>query len=232
MKKFALIMFALAASSAFSQSIPVANYDFSILPLGGLPNSGAAGGTYSVDAIPFWTETPSDTPYPGGISGQFKPTQGVGSFLTDPAGFQYWAFSNGGGGSETTSQTVGATVVAGTPYTLMVDIGYNSGNGAGFDGTADLVIGSGPGALVIPATGSTPSPGGYSTFTATYWGTALTAGKTITIDLNSTGAQGDFTDVRLNAPEGGASSLYVLFAGICCFGAIFLGSRKQFAGRA
>jgi hypothetical protein len=222
MKKLVLLVLGAVAASALAQTpIPVANYNFSILPPGGLPNYGAAGGFYSVDQIPDWTETP-------GTSGQFQPTQGGGSFLLDPPTTTTWAFSNAGEGVATIYQTVVPAVQAGETYTLTVDIGYNGGNGAGFDGSADLLING----VAYNATGTAPAPGFYSVYTATYLGTVADQGDPITIQLNSTGAQGDFTDVTLTAPEGGASWLYLLVAGAASFGVMLFASRNKLASRA
>jgi len=221
MKKLPLILLALAAASALAQTpIPVANYNFSILPSGGLPYYGAAGGSYSVDLIPDWIESP-------GTSGQYHPAQGADSFLLDPSDTTTWAFSNAGAGPSTISQTVGPTVQAGDTYTLTVDIGYNGGNGAGFDGSADLWING----TAYVATGTAPAPGNYSTYTATYLGTVADQGQPITIQLDSTGAQGDFTDVALTAPEGGASWLYLLLAGAVSCGAMFFSPRNRIGSR-
>jgi len=82
-----------------------------------------------------------------------------------------------------------------------------------------------------PTTGTNYS-GTWSLENAVFTANAGEAGQQLTILLSSSGVQGGFDDVTLTAvPEGGASSLYVLLAGLCCFGAIFA-SRKQFPGRA
>jgi hypothetical protein len=95
-------------------------------------------------------------------------------------------------------------------YTLQVDIGDRLDQGvAGFLGTADLKICAGVSCTTIVATGTAPAVGGFSTYTATYLATAADSGKSLTIDLNSTGVQGDFDNVRLDAVPEPASFLLI-----------------------
>jgi hypothetical protein len=54
-------------------------------------------------------------------------------------------------------------------------------------------------------------PGNWSTYTASFTGSPLTAGDTITIQLHSSGNQANFADVRLTAspvPEPGTLLLF------------------------
>jgi hypothetical protein len=145
-------------------------------------------------SIPGWTIT--------GETGQFRPSTGPnGVFDTfAPHDGNISAFSNGG----TISQEVGPTVVAGLIYTLTVEIGHR--NDTAFGGSADLLVGN----STFAATGAVPSPGHWSTFTATFVGTAANAGDPITIQLNSSGIQGNFDSVKLTAspvPEPGTLGL-------------------------
>jgi hypothetical protein len=94
------------------------------------------------------------------------------------------------------SQTVGGTVVLGEVYTLLVDIGWRLD--AGFTGSADLLING----HTYAATGTTPAQGTWSTYTVTYTGLAADVGRSITIDLNSSGSQGNFDNVRLDGTLG------------------------------
>jgi hypothetical protein len=173
-------------------SITVLNPSFEILPGGGLPDGCGVGCSYSVAPIPGWTNT--------GTSGQFQPGSSSGNFAyfnAVPNGLTV-AYSNGG----TITQTVGPTVQAGQTYTLNVWLG-NRNDGYDGQGSAALVLDYGtPSATTYLASG-TPAPRGeFSLFTATFTGTALTAGDTITIDLIASGAQGDFDNVSLSAtPE-------------------------------
>jgi len=101
------------------------------------------------------------------------------------------AYSNDNGG--TITQTVG-TVSPNTTYTLRVDLGLRS-DGLSSLGTVALLVGNTP----VYATGLAPTPGNWSTFTATYGSTAADIGKTLTIQLMATGNQSDFDNVRLTA---------------------------------
>jgi len=91
-----------------------------------------------------------------------------------------------------------------------------------FTAGADLLIG-GIGGTKILATGTAPTPGNWSTFTATYVGLSADGGKTITIELTSTGAQANFDNVRLSdvaptVPEPGSVTLIGLgLAGVLVF---------------
>jgi len=161
--------------------INVDNASFEILPAGGLPFVGCgAGCAYSQDLIPGWTN--------GGDSGQFQPG--------NPANTTYFdslsdgptsAYSNG----PTISQIVVPTVQLGVVYTLLVDIGSRKDtNPAGF--AALLINGN-----QYLATGIL-LPGSFATFTATYTGLAGDVGSAIEIQLLSSGAQGNFDNVRLS----------------------------------
>jgi hypothetical protein len=200
----ALICAMLFVSTAFADGITVVNPSFETLPAGGLPVGGCGTGClYSEDvAAPGWTGSGS------GLYGQFQPgTQdsNFAYFNSLPDGITV-AYSNG----STLSQTVGVTVLAGVTYTLQVDIGARNDTSAnGFDGTADLMLGT----TLCAATGTQPSPGSWSTYTATCLGTSGDAGDPITIQLNSSGGQGDFDDVVLAdnstaTPEPGTLMLF------------------------
>jgi hypothetical protein len=119
--------------------------------------------------------------------------------------------------SGTISQTVAATVVSGEPYTLTADILYRSDSG--FNGWAALVIGGN----TYYATGTAPAPGGEAAYTVTFWGTPLTAGDPIEIELGTGGGgQGDFEGVSLSVPEGGEAFGYLLLTAAACLGTMRL----------
>jgi hypothetical protein len=106
------------------------------------------------------------------------------------------------------------TVVTGAVYTLTVELGDRTDYPS--LGSADLLIDG----VAYDATG-TLDPGGWSTFTATYTGLAADAGDQITIQLNSSGAQGDFADVTLSGPNSSAvtpepSTFYLAGLGLLC----------------
>ena len=89
------------------------------------------------------------------------------------------------------------TLTANLSYTLQVDIGDRKDLGAGgFVGTADLKICGVSSCTTTAAIGTAPVVGGFSTYTATYLATAADSGKTVTIQLNGTGAEGNFDNVR------------------------------------
>jgi hypothetical protein len=189
-------VFLLSPLLAIASSIVVVNPSFEILPDGGLAYPGNPG-PYSIGVpIPGWDSTNTAN------SGQFQPTNVAFNTLDDgPTS----AWSRGA----TLSQQVDALVQVGLIYTLTVDIGWR--NDRSFDGTADLLIDG----VTYTATGATPVQGGWSTFTATYTGLASDVGSPITIQLNASGPQGNFDDVRLTAsPEPVFSGLI----GVCLIG--------------
>lgn len=180
----AAVALAVTAPAA-AAVITVTNASFEILPAGGLPSGCGAGCSFSSDAIPGWTNSAAS-------SGQFQPGPAAGNFTYFnyiPDGLTV-AYTNGSG----ISQTVGATAVAGTTYTLSVAVGFRK------DFTdyspVSLLVGAGSAA----ATG-TPLQltGDWSTYTATYTATAADAGGAITILLGPSGPQGDFDAVSLTA---------------------------------
>jgi len=173
-------------------NLAVANPSFETLPAAGLPSSCGLGCSYSIAAIPDWTEI--------GQGGQFQPGFQDGNFtyFNGPSsdGSITVAYSNGG----SISQTVAATVQVGATYSLLVDIG--SRNDLPDMGGANLLIDGNQ----YFATGTPAAPGGWTTWTATYTGLAADAGDAITIQLDSAGTQGDFDNVRLtesSTPEPG-----------------------------
>ena len=173
---------ALAAAPCFASTIFVSNFSFETLPGGGLPSACGTGCSYSAGGtIPDWSGATGGEFQPGTQDGNFAYFNTLSDGITN-------AYSNGG----VISQTVGATVVEGEVYTLMVDVGYR--NDAAFAGTAALVINGN----TYSATGTTPSPGGWSTFTATYTGLSADVGDAITIALGSSGVQGNFDNVRMD----------------------------------
>jgi hypothetical protein len=179
----------LGVLSAAASTILVNNLSFEILPVGGLPFGGCGTGClYSTAAVPGWSGVSA-------TSGQFQPGTQLGDFAyfsTLSAG-NTSAYTNG----QTLSQTVlSTTVVPGHTYTLLVDLGRRNDTGfATFHAAADLLIG---GLTVIPAIGTIPNLGNWSTYTASFLALPGDAGKTITIQLTSSGRQGNFDNVRLD----------------------------------
>jgi hypothetical protein len=182
LRTFAL--FSLGVAPVLASPIFVSNFSFETLPGAGLPNTGCGSGcAYSTTAIPGWTTV--------GTGGQFQPgTPANTAYFTSLSDGPTSAYSNGTGAI--ISQTVIPTVVLGEVYTLMVDIGSRLDEP--FDGTAAILINGN----TYNATGTTPTRGTFGTFTATYTGLLADVGKPITIELLSTGEQGNFDNVRLD----------------------------------
>jgi HpiC1 cyclase len=106
------------------------------------------------------------------------------------------AWSNGG----PITQTVNPEAVAGTTYTLHVDVGFrNDVNCCGYGAnvpTVSLIVG----AHTVHATGITNLfSGNWYDWTASYTATPADTFAPITIELNVAGVQGDFDNVRLTA---------------------------------
>jgi hypothetical protein len=185
-RTFALVFLgALLASGAYADDITVVDPSFETLPPGGLNVTGICGTgcAYSLGlGIPGWTTSTTN-------SGQFQPgTQdGNTAFFSSLSDGITSAFANSG----TISQTVGVTVTPGVTYTLQVDLGAR--NDLPFDASAELIVGGN----TFLATGVDPTAGNWSTFTATFTGTPAEAGDPITIELLTSGTQGNFDNVRL-----------------------------------
>ncbi len=174
---FAFLTASLAAFATIASATPVAitNPSFETLPPGGLTFSCGTGCSYSNGVIPGWaTVGPSGT-------GEFQP--GSAQFTTIPDGITI-AYNNGG----SISQSVGTVSGAGILYTLTAAIGIRSDIPGSSLGTLQLLIGS----TAVNGSGSTPTPGNFSTFTATYTSTAADVGKTITIQLTAPRHSGRF----------------------------------------
>ena len=104
--------------------------------------------------------------------------------------------------------------VGGTTYLLSVDIMHRTD--AAFTGSISLLIG---GVTVGTNSGTDPGAGKWGTFTDAYTASGADDGKTITIQLSSSGSQGDFDNVTLNAtPEPATVVLFCsAFAGMALF---------------
>jgi hypothetical protein len=188
-------------------SITVVNPSFEILPASGLDLTCCnTYGPYNDGSIPGWTLSNSG-------QGEWMPN----TVLTAPDGVNV-AYSNGG----TISQTVAPTIVAGDVYTMTVEIGARLDTP--FDGTASLFAGATPYAAV----GLAPVPGTWSTYTASFVGTALNQGESITIQLNSSGVQGDYDNVNLSyTPEPGFYGALLIGLGGLVFTARLRGRERR-----
>lgn len=203
-----------SVASGFGATITVADFSFNS-PAPPYANSCGSGCSFSLDSvINGWTVNTNV----GSAAGLFQPSAGFFSSIPDGNTI---GFTGGG----TISQTVAANVIAGTFYTLTVDIGLRADLSNTTLGTAELLIGSTP----VVALGTTPTPGTFSVFTATYLGSVVDAGKPISIVLGYSGpngaGQGDFDLVQLTStatPEPTTAALLGL--GLLGFG--FLAKRK------
>jgi len=176
----------LCASLALAQ-VSVTNPSFED-PAGALPNPcPGTNCSFSITAPPGWTLS--------GAGGQFNPGNPANTtyFNSIPDGVKVGYTSTG-----MLSQNVGTVTSAGTIYTLKVDLGFRK-DSINFIGTAQLKIGS----TVITATGTAPTAGKFSTFTAAYLSVPADIGASITIQLSSAAGngndQGQFDNVRLTA---------------------------------
>jgi hypothetical protein len=192
-------LFAASITVASAAPVAVANFSFETLPpVGGLSIACGTGCAYSPagTAIPGWTST--------GTTGQLQPgNPGSTNFFNSLPNGIVVAYDDSG----TISQLIGNVTAANILYTLMVDIGQRKDVSGGALGTDQLLIG----ATAINGTGVAPTSGNFTTFTATYTTTSADIGKAITIQLSSTGIEGDFDNVRLDAtnlaPEPGSFAL-------------------------
>ena len=171
------LLFGLAFSSpAMASPIVVANYSFETAPALTFPCGGAC--QYSIDAIPGWTDA--------GVTGQWI----VGGYAGNPDAVDgsVLAYTNGG----FISQNVG-TAVAGDTYKLTVALLHRTD--VSMAGLIQLELN---GSVVATASGPDGGGGTWSDWTATYTASGADAGKTLTILLSATDAQGDFDNVRLD----------------------------------
>jgi hypothetical protein len=161
------------------------NGDFQTLPAGGLNISCAGTGcAFSQGAIPGWTTTNNG----GAASGQWQPGSNT-IYFNSLSGTDVIAYTNGG----TIDQLIGA-VVPNQTYTLTVDVGMRKDTAISI-GNISLLLGS---TTVGTGVGVAPTPGNFSTFTATFTSAANAAGN-LTIRLAANGVQGEFNNVALSA---------------------------------
>src|SRR5664279_568196 len=188
----AVLVVLVASSGAFATSIPVANYSFETYT--SLPFLCGGACAYSIGPIPGWNDNGTSGQWiTGGYAG--NPSAIAGSVLGYSNGGQIW-------------QDVGVAV-AGATYTLQVEILHRTD--VPMAGIVQFEIGGSP---VVTATGTDLGAGTWSNWTAVYTATASDAGKTLTVLLDSSGAQGDFDDVRLDASVPEPSSLLLLGSGL------------------
>jgi len=182
----AMVLTALVPNSASATTIPVVNPSFED-PAGPFGSSCGAECTFRVGSIPGWSN--------GGDSGQIQLNTAVNSsefnYVADETQYA-WI----GGTAGPISQTVSALALAGTTYTLQVDVGFRKDIFQ--NSTVTLIVGSNTIlAIGIPQEFS----GNWSNYTASYTATGLDASQPISISLavGPATAQSDFDNVRLDA---------------------------------
>jgi hypothetical protein len=183
-------LIAMSSSALYGSPIFVSNFSFETLPAPVNLHAGCGAGCQftvaSENAIPGWTaSSPAD-------AGQFAPGSSSGtttSYNSVPDG-TWVAYANAGNLSQ-----VVTTVAANTIYSLTVSLGLRKD--LPIAGAAELLING----VAYTATGTAPTAGNWSTFTATYSSGLHPAdvGLPITIELLSSGTQAGFDNVALNA---------------------------------
>jgi hypothetical protein len=207
--KLAGIFLAFAIPS-YGAAITVLNSSFEV-PIGTIPClTGFSSNCYFSSPPPTSWMSNSPAQSAGTFQVGATPSPAFNSLVGSPS----VAYINGPGhGNGGENPTIGGTLtqlvastIANTSYLLSVDLGWRNDNSY-FVSEADLIVGS----TVIKATGSDPSHGGWSTFTATYL--APTAGQSIVIQLLNTGtanrtSQANFDNVNLFiVPEPGTIAM-------------------------
>jgi hypothetical protein len=179
-----------------------------LLPCGPYNIGNYDGGT--VSALPDWTVN--------SLAGFFAPI-----FYTSPVfptpppgGGDYYAFAEADG---TISQEITSeTILAGVTYTLDVYVGYPDNLGLGAP-DPHVLLDIGGTLVAVGATTGTLTEGTFVLYTATYTGTALTAGENLTIDLGNTSGTAMFSNVTLTDPIPEPASFSMLALGIGLLGA-------------
>jgi hypothetical protein len=177
--------FFLLAASLIGAPVTITNHSFET----GTPTLDCGTGClWSFGAITGWTV--SDPGVPG--QGIFQPSSAFLN-LPLPDGVQV-AYADQG----TISQTLVDTVLSGTVYTLQVEVGKRLDPDYYTTPTIQLFAGA---TLIATATFTEPTAGNFSTATAVYVSGVADplAGQALTIVLGSTGRQGNFDNVRLDA---------------------------------
>jgi hypothetical protein len=210
----------LIGGACYASSITVNNYSFETQPGSGQIGCGSGCDYTSDQAPPDWSVITASEPNPTQY-GQLEPGSPDNEFVSVPDGVVV-AYSNG----PMLYQTVSATVQAGLTYTLTVYLG--SQYDYPFTASADLLIGPTPtSGTQYFAVGTQPAAGNFAIYTATYVAQAGDVGDDITIQLNATGAQGDYDDVVLSSATPEPALMGLTGLALCGLG-LFL-RRKRIA---
>jgi hypothetical protein len=178
-----LVSILLCGPAALAQNIPIANYSFED------PAQGAGG--YNA-VIPDWNIS-------GGVAGVWNPLgwgpYTFGAFSSIPDGAQV-GYINGYGGT-TVSQTLAASLLPNTTYTLSIWIGNRGG---GLDPGTDYSVGLYGGANLLASVTPASAPlSDWIDLTATYTTGASVPSELLGISISTPVEQLDFDDVTLTA---------------------------------
>lgn len=197
----------LLALPAHALTITVNNASFETL--GGPLNNSQGVAVWSTAAIPDWSSAL--------VSGYAIGQQNLNGYAGNPPSSdgQIHAYIEGEGALW---QDV-TTAVAGTTYTLQVDVMDRTD--AAMLGRVNLRVG---GSTVATAPVLSAGDGTWNTHTVSWTALAGDAGKTVTVYLTSTGSQGDFDNVRMTAAVPEAQTYAMMLAGL---GALAMVSRRR-----
>jgi hypothetical protein len=196
-----MVVLGCIAAPAWADTIAVTNPSFEIT--NPLTFTAPDAGSWNAGPIPGWTTT-------GGGAGSWQPGPGLLS-LPLPDGNTV-AYSNGA----TLSQTLSASLVPDTTYTLSADVGHR------FDGdvtnyTIELLLGGMVLDSISGSNGAIPL-GAFQDVSFSYTSGSAPPPGNLGIALRSDGIQADFDNVRLSAvPEPGSLALLATGLGLALF---------------
>ena len=186
-----LVLVMVAASAAFAANMPVNNPSFA--NSGGTLVHSCGGSCLYGYGVPQWSSI--------GATGILQPGTPDGWFNSIPNG-QNVAFADGGTVTNGRIYQVVGTAVPGVTYTLQVDFGWEFTRSYPTQ-YAELLVGGSP----VFATGSDPTQGNWSTFSATYHAGVVDNDNPIEIVLGIyAGTEAVFDNVLLSDNSGNPGS--------------------------